>query len=182
MKDHRPTTTATALIILLLLAAASFAQDIQVCGTIAADPEGQCLLFHPFSGGIFQLTNYGSYSWPDTVLVTGHPGDIGDPACLTLSCGMFQYPCFVVSAIVENPACAPVSCCRGMRGNLDNDPEDLVDIGDLTYLVGCLFDLMFDCQMFCFEEWDTNGDGGIDISDMQSVIEYLFFGGTLAPC
>jgi hypothetical protein len=182
MKDRTSTVTALALIFMFLLAAAAFGQDTQVCGYFTIDPEGQCLLFHPFSGGTYQLTNDGGFSWPDTVLVTGHPGDISDPECLTLSCGMFQYPCFVVSAIVENPACAPVSCCRGTRGNLDNDPEDLVDISDLTYLTSCLFDLMFDCQIVCLDEWDMDGGGGIDITDLQMVVDYLFFGGTLPPC
>lgn len=180
MRDHRITVTASALIVLVLLAAAVCGQDTRVCGTISLDPEGGCLRFHPFDGGVYQLTDYGGFTWPDTVQVLGHPGDIGDPACLTLTCGMFQYPCFVVSEIGTNPACT--TCCKGVRGNLDGDPEELVDISDLTYLVSCVFNIIAPCDIQCLDEWDLDRSGSMDISDLQGLLDYLFFGATLPPC
>ena len=70
---------------------------------------------------------------------------------------------------------ADVSCCWGMRGNVDYDPGDVIDISDLVFLV----DYMFNggSEPDCMIEVDLNDDGGIDISDLVFLVDYMFTGG-----
>jgi len=70
------------------------------------------------------------------------------------------------------------TCCMGpMRGNVDYDPGDAIDISDLVYLV----DFMFNGgpEPPCFEEADIDGSGAapIDISDLVYLVDYMFTGG-----
>jgi uncharacterized protein (TIGR02145 family) len=69
-------------------------------------------------------------------------------------------------------------CCLGIRGNVDGDIEELVNITDMTYLIAYLFS--GGAAPPCFEEGDVNADGLINITDMTYLIAYLFSGG-LAP-
>jgi hypothetical protein len=74
----------------------------------------------------------------------------------------------------------PCSCCMPpIRGNINFDPGDQIDISDLVYLV----DYMFTNGPAppCFEEADMNCDGSIDISDLVWIVDYMFTGGP-APC
>lgn len=75
------------------------------------------------------------------------------------------------------------SCCIGLRGNVDNDPEDDLDISDLTTLVAYLFKSgpPLECPM----EANFNGDPfeQIDISDLTAFVGYMFRGtGLIFPC
>lgn len=75
------------------------------------------------------------------------------------------------------PSCG---CCEGpMRGNVNGDGGDQIDISDLVYLV----DYMFTGGPAppCDEEADVNGDGGIDISDLVYLVDYMFTGGAQPP-
>jgi hypothetical protein len=77
----------------------------------------------------------------------------------------------------------PPSCCVGDRGNVDYDPEDIIDISDLVYLV----DYMFTSgpPPPCWEEANVDGSGDgppdgsedIDISDLVYLVDYMFNGG-----
>ncbi len=72
-------------------------------------------------------------------------------------------------------------CCIGIRGNVDGDPNDLVNIADLTYLVDYLF--RGGPAPPCFEEGDVNGDGDINVADLTYLVDYLFRGGPApSPC
>jgi hypothetical protein len=68
------------------------------------------------------------------------------------------------------------SCCVGIRGNIDGDGGDNIDISDLVYLV----DYMFSGGLAptCMEEADLNGDEAIDISDLVYLVDYMFTGGS----
>ena len=65
-------------------------------------------------------------------------------------------------------------CCINLTGNIDNDPEDLVDLGDLTKLIDYLF-ISF-TEPDCILEANTDGDleGLVDLSDLTKLIDYLF--------
>ena len=72
-------------------------------------------------------------------------------------------------------------CCIGIRGNVDGDPGDAINVADLTYLV--------DYQFFdgppppCFEEGDVDGSGAINVADLTYLVDFLFFSGPApAPC
>ena len=75
------------------------------------------------------------------------------------------------------------SCCIGSTGNVNGDPDDIVDIADLTALIDHLF-INF-APVLCPEESNVNGDpaGTIDIADLTALIDHLFisFASTL-PC
>ena len=69
-------------------------------------------------------------------------------------------------------ACDP--CCIGSSGNIDADPEDITDLGDLTALIDYLF-ISFNVPA-CMAEANTNGDpeGIVDLADLTALIDYLF--------
>ncbi len=86
-------------------------------------------------------------------------------------------PLIADAATVENLLCAGtpcISCCQGGTGNVDNDPADIVDIADLTFLIDHLF-INFP-PLGCAEEGNIDGDavGVIDISDLTFLIDHLF--------
>ena len=66
------------------------------------------------------------------------------------------------------------SCCIGARGNVDNDPQDMVTLSDATALVNHLF-LTFD-PLVCPEEADLGGAIGnpLTITDLTILINHLF--------
>ncbi|MBU0984994.1 MAG: thrombospondin type 3 repeat-containing protein [candidate division Zixibacteria bacterium] len=66
------------------------------------------------------------------------------------------------------------ACCVGLTGNTDNDPEDGVDVGDLTRLIGHLF-ITFE-PLDCPAEGNTDGDSecSIDVGDLTAMIAHLF--------
>jgi hypothetical protein len=68
------------------------------------------------------------------------------------------------------------ACCLGLlRGNVDYDAGDGIDISDLVYLVDFMF--VSGPEPVCFDEADMNGDDGIDISDLVYLVDFMFTGG-----
>jgi len=65
-------------------------------------------------------------------------------------------------------------CCIGLTGNVDNDPDELIDLGDLTALIDYLF-ISFTVPV-CIEEANCDGDpaGLVDLGDLTAIIDYLF--------
>ena len=57
---------------------------------------------------------------------------------------------------------------------MDNDPEDICDLGDLTKLIDYLF-ISFE-EPECLEEANVDGDpsGTVDLGDLTKLIDYLF--------
>lgn len=72
-------------------------------------------------------------------------------------------------------------CIPPMRGDVNYDDAELIDISDLLYLI----DFMFTGgpAPVCHEEADVNGDGAelLDISDLIYLIDYMFTGGAPPP-
>jgi len=74
-------------------------------------------------------------------------------------------------------------CCAGIRGNVNFDPEDLVNIADLTAMVAYLFG--GGDPPLCMDEANVDGLGPLspNISDLTYLVAYLFGGGpTPADC
>jgi len=69
------------------------------------------------------------------------------------------------------------SCCKGIRGNIDGDPDELIIISDLVYMVDCMFNSGPAAE--CFEESDVDGSGSdpIDIADLVYLVDYMFNNG-----
>lgn len=72
-------------------------------------------------------------------------------------------------------ACAAMFMCVGIRGNVDADPSDEINISDLVFLV----DFMFTggSEPPVFEEADMDATGEIDIADLVLLVDYMFTGG-----
>ncbi|MDH3889881.1 MAG: hypothetical protein OEV49_02255 [candidate division Zixibacteria bacterium] len=108
----------------------------------------------------------------------------GDPlvvfTCLITS--RLGWAAFIASAqechtFYQEYLCLPVTadCLPPIRGNVDYDWGDAVDISDLIYLV----DYMFTAGPSppCFKEADMNMDFEIDISDLVYLVDFMFTGG-----
>jgi hypothetical protein len=85
--------------------------------------------------------------------------------------------CGLMGAYQMSPSCAPGNCCIGRTGNIDCDPDDRVDISDLSGMIMCLYLHPSDCgQHCCPDEENIDGDMGraVDISDLSALIDYLY--------
>lgn len=63
-------------------------------------------------------------------------------------------------------------CCQNLRGNVDNSPDDIMDISDLLYLIEYMYYL--GPAPYCYEEADYNASGIIDVTDQLDMIDYMF--------
>jgi len=72
-------------------------------------------------------------------------------------------------------------CCIGDRGNIDNSPDDIVDISDLIYLIDYMF--VSGPDPTCVDEANLDGDPGgvLDISDLIYLVDYMFQSGPPPP-
>ncbi|MBU8934707.1 MAG: thrombospondin type 3 repeat-containing protein [candidate division Zixibacteria bacterium] len=68
-----------------------------------------------------------------------------------------------------------ICCCTGLRGNVDYEIPDGINIVDLTYLVAYLF--TGGPPPPCFDEGDVDGNDEINIADLTYIVAYLFTGG-----
>ena len=76
-----------------------------------------------------------------------------------------------------------MTCCEGIRGNINDDPEQVIDISDLIYLVNFMFSA--GSALPCIEEGNVDGSGGepVDIADLIYLVNYMFNGGPEpVPC
>ncbi|MFC1475173.1 PKD domain-containing protein [Candidatus Zixiibacteriota bacterium] len=67
-----------------------------------------------------------------------------------------------------------IPCCKNIRGNIDYDDRDVIDIADLVYFAEYMFDLPPGPAPECFEEADVEGSNEIDIEDLVYLVEYTF--------
>lgn len=88
----------------------------------------------------------------------------------------------IIRGYVDRPAVYPtivplVSCCVGVRGNIDT--VGIVDLTDLSLLVAYLIGSVTDLP--CPEEANVNGTGIIDLADLSALVSYLTGGGYVLP-
>ncbi|UCC45448.1 MAG: M28 family peptidase [Candidatus Zixiibacteriota bacterium] len=63
-------------------------------------------------------------------------------------------------------------CCVGLTGNVDGDPNDVCDVGDLTRLIDFLF-ISYQ-PLGCAAEANVDGEASVDVGDLTKLIDYLF--------
>ncbi len=85
-------------------------------------------------------------------------------------CGMQPDGFFGVTEALE---VLPV-CCLGIRGNIDGDASDILDIVDLVYFIDYSFGIPTGPAPVCFEEADVDASGELDIADIIHVVNYMF--------
>lgn len=73
------------------------------------------------------------------------------------------------------------NCCVGMRGNIDSDPADVVDIADLTTLIDHLFINLQPLPCTPEADLSIDGSGTIEIDDLTVLIDHLFISLTDLP-
>jgi hypothetical protein len=66
-------------------------------------------------------------------------------------------------------------CCTGMRGNVNGDAGDKVNVSDITYLLQYLFAMPPGPGPSCATEGNTNGDTSekVNVSDATYLLSYL---------
>ena len=67
-----------------------------------------------------------------------------------------------------------IPCCKNIRGNIDNDALDIIDVADLVYYVEFMFELQPGPAPECFEEADVDGTNEIDVADLVYLVSYIF--------
>lgn len=73
------------------------------------------------------------------------------------------------------PYIRTLPCCIQIRGNVDGDLQESVDVADVTYLSDYLF--RGGPAPSCEEEADVNASGGVDVADLTYLSDYLFQSG-----
>ncbi len=66
-------------------------------------------------------------------------------------------------------------CCEGIRGNVNWDDGEVINVSDLTVLIDILFRGEY---IFCNGETNIDGNSaGVNVSDLTYLIDFLFRGG-----
>jgi len=76
---------------------------------------------------------------------------------------------------LEGDGLGDLCCCRNIRGNVDYDINEILDIADVVSLVA--FSFQNGPEPPCIIEADFDGSGGetpVDISDLVMIVHYLF--------
>lgn len=68
----------------------------------------------------------------------------------------------------------PVGCCVGIRGNVDGDILEEINIADLVYFVDFSFGTPPGPAPPCFEEADVDGSLELNIADIVYMVDYMF--------
>ncbi|HOP07356.1 MAG TPA: C1 family peptidase [candidate division Zixibacteria bacterium] len=78
---------------------------------------------------------------------------------------------------VEDGQVGYFGCCQGITGNINNDPDQIIDISDLVYLVNYMFN--DGPEPPCLPEASVDGDifQVIDIGDLVYLVSYMFSDG-----
>jgi len=77
-----------------------------------------------------------------------------------------------VDGETHSSVCIKTPCCNGLSGNVDCDPDEQVDISDLTRLIDYLYVSFL--PLCCVDEANIDGEAGVDISDLSALIDNLY--------
>ena len=133
---------------------------------------------------------------PGAITVNLYPGaccitdSLGNDSCVTATgvdgCEFLMEGTYKGDGTVCTPTICLTCCVGPMRGNVDNDPEDVVSLGDLTVLIDHLF-VSFD-DLPCWDEANMDasqpeGETSISLGDLTVLIDHLFVSfNDLPPC
>lgn len=128
----------------------------------------------------------GCPGWEFPPLVCCFPDTIVGASCIGDSCSLrTEANALAMGATYygDGTQCSGIMpcCCVGIRGNMDGDPQDMVDISDLSIFIDYLF-FGVPFTGTCPGEANVDGIGEADISDLTLLIAYLFENGVIPPC
>jgi len=118
--------------------------------------------------------------------LAGHETDLGiwkwnaDSSKWTAMTGTVDSDANMVTAEISETGTyaifAEPGCCQNIRGNANGDPDDKINISDVTYLLDYLFGIPSGPAPPCLEEGNANGDidEKTNISDVSYLLTYLF--------
>lgn len=136
----------------------------------------------PPGEGLLGTIHFGYLSTIDPQLVTVDTATITAPQVLygTMFSDDFHEP-FAPQVVSGYLDIQGGGCCLGDRGNVDNSPDDAVDISDLVYLVDYMF--LNGAAPVCMGEANLDGDplDALDISDLVYLVDYMFLDGPPPP-
>ncbi|MEA3296497.1 MAG: lectin like domain-containing protein [candidate division Zixibacteria bacterium] len=115
----------------------------------------------------FELESPPIYGQDAPILLSGYTGYPSE-----FSGARAEYEPGAVPGLVEY-----YNCCVGIRGNINDDPEELIDITDLVYLVTYMFNS--GPEPPCMKEANVDGDlmEQVDIVDLIYLVDYMFNNG-----
>ncbi|UCD63308.1 MAG: VCBS repeat-containing protein [Candidatus Zixiibacteriota bacterium] len=141
-------------------------------GDFDADGHLDLVVANSFSDDISVLLGAG-----DGTFTSHMTRDVGESPVAAFAAdldGDLSLDLVIANAGDNNVSVLTNGCCVGMRGNVDNDPEDLCNQDDLDYLIAWFY--QGGPAPACMEEADVNGDDTVDPMDIAYLIDYL--GGT----
>jgi hypothetical protein len=122
----------------------------------------------PISGAIVEI-----YETGDSTTTAGD----GSYEFLNLEPGQYTLMFWAENyepAIISNVSVG--SCCISNRGNINSDPDDKVNVSDVTFIVAYLFCIPAGPSPLCLQEGNANGDPDekINVSDLTYLTSFLF--------
>lgn len=174
----------------------SYIPDTYESGTIsiAGDPVAEFIPSPDYEineNDIFQFDVVAGSIYPLTLTTGALPGgasftDNGDGTGTFswqptfLQAGVYDIDFYATDQAAEDTMTVQITvfdapCCVGIRGNVDGDQGDIVDVGDLVYFIDYSFRSGDD--PICADEADVNADLILDVADVVYLIDYQFRGG-----
>lgn len=126
--------------------------------------------------GIAYLWDWGDGTTSNLMYQDNHkyrtPGKYNVKLTVTFSCGVDD---------TTKIGFVNVLCCKGIRGNVNHDTLEAINVVDLTYLTNFFFHA--GPPPWCLEEANVNGDAGgsVNVVDVTYLVAYLFHSGPPPP-
>ena len=156
--------TVLFVAVILIASTTIYAQDyFEGCGMLYEDNEASCVLFRANNGATYYPDEIGVHDVGDEIFLVGYIELECEP------CGALFLPCLVVNEIKD------CDCCKGIRGNVDNNLNDQIDIVDLVVLVEFQFSVPAGPAPVCMKEADVDATGIVDMSDIVYLVDYQFY-------
>lgn len=163
MLSPKTTSRFSPLLVVLLSLISATVGAVDLIGSVKDNTSGL-----PLSGAVVEIYETGDST---TTAVDGSYEFLNlQPGQYTLMLWAKDYE----PAIISNVSVG--SCCINSRGNVNSDPDDKVNVSDVTFIVSYLFGIPAGPPPLCVQEGNANGDPDekINVSDLTYLTAFLF--------